>query len=496
MKLAGQTLHAAVLPARIRGMLGPLKTYGPWKLSPEQVQALRGVLHLSTQPGPTVEPFSLPGLMKHQNQAIEFLTERDGRAMLAMDMGTGKTRTTIEFLRMRQVLSRTLVLAPKSVAIGTWPQEFAKWAPEVTPRLAVEGRKWAELTGEGPWITNYETARERDLLEQLARLRPQAIVLDESTKIKDPQTQTSKAVHGLCSLCTGPILALSGRPVTESPLDVFSQVKAFDPKPLGFKTWYAMRARYCVLDFWGNPTSYRDLTDFTGRLREVAFIVKKEDCLDLPPKIRERRVFELTGKEAKAYKQMKKDCLAVLGKQELSAANVLAQLIRLQQITSGWGMGDKASKIRELAEVLDEAPRPVVVWARFQDDIDRVAALGEKRKLRVATLDGRTSSADRARALSTFADRGLDLLAANPAAGGMGIQLQAASVQVYYSNPWSYEQRAQSEDRLHRVGQTKPVTIIDLVAQGTVDEVVLDALETKAKLSNEVLVSFVQRVFG
>lgn len=486
MKLIGHTLYAPCLPERVRAATGITKLFGPWKLTPEQKRALRKLLGLAVELEPGVVVPDAFG--EHQKRGLAFLLSRNGRAMLAMEMGTGKTWTVIECLQHYAVLERTLILAPKSV-VSSWVRELKLRAPHVAPRVALESAKAEAFTGTGPWLTNYETVRNDDLLKRIAKLRPAAIVLDESTKIKDRTTQTAKKLHGLTSLCKGPVIAMSGLPAPENPLDTWSQVKTFDVPPLGFSTWFAMRQAYAIMGGWNakEVVGWRNLPDFYGRFAEVAFRVRKDECLDLPPKIYQVRDIDLPAPERKAYEAMKKDCLVQLKNKELSAANVLAQVIRLQQITSGWAAPKAPAKLTALAEVLEDAPHPWVVWCRFTEDIERVLAWGKKRKLRLGRLDGSVSAGERGAMLDAFAEGKVDLLAANPAAGGMGVQLQRASVQVYYSCSWSHEQRAQSEDRLHRLGQEKPVTIVDLVCTDTIDETVRKALVSKQELSKLVM---------
>lgn len=486
MKLVGHTLYAPCLPERVRAATGITKIFGPWKLTPEQKNALRKFLGLAVELPPDIPVPDAFGA--HQKKGLAFLLSRNGRAMLAMEMGTGKTWTVIECLKHYGVLDRTLVLAPKSV-VSSWVRELRLRAPHVEPRVALESAKVEALSGTGPWLTNYETVRNEELLKQMAKLRPGAIVLDESTKIKDRTTITAKKLHGLTSLCKGPVIAMSGLPAPENPLDTWSQVKAFQVPPLGYSTWFAMRQAYAIMGGYGGYeiTGWKNLPDFYGRFAEVAFRVRKDECLDLPPKIYQVRDVELPRVERKAYEDMKKDCLVELRGKELSAANVLAQVIRLQQITSGWAAPKAPAKLVALAEVLEDAPRPWVVWCRFSEDIERVLAWGKKQKLRLGRLDGSVPAAERGAMLDAFAEGKVDLLAANAAAGGMGVQLQRASVQVYYSCSWSHEQRAQSEDRLHRLGQEKPVTIVDLVCADTIDETVRKALVSKQELSKLVM---------
>lgn len=495
MRLIGPTLEATALSPRVRDLLGIAKRYGPWKLDERQVDLLREWLKL-----PALERDAapeLPGtedLFPHQRQALAFLESREGRAMLAMEMRCGKTRTAIEWLVSTGELSRTLVLAPLSV-VYVWRHELERWAG-VAPSLVVGTgqEKLDALSQPGPWVTNYETMRQLEPLKRVVALKPKALVLDESTRIKDRTTITTRAIHGVASKVPGSILTLSGKPTPEGPLDVWSQVKTFEKTPLGFATWYAMRNEYAILGgYLGKQiVGYRNEADFTERFREVAFRVRRADVFDTLLPERQRIEVELSSPEKRAYKAMQEDCLVQLKDRELTAANVLAQLIRLQQITSGVASPKGGAKLTALADLLDDLPRPVVVWARFIEDLDRIEALAKRRKEKSGRIDGGVTGKARDQVLRAFTDGRLSILAANPAAAGMGLDLSRTEAQVYYSVAWSHEQRAQSEARSEgprRTGPPAPIFDLEAVIGGkkTIDSMILDALDLKSNLAALVM---------
>ena len=243
MKLSGNTLVAYVLPERLRKELGIARPWPPWQLTRTQLAMLKLELGLPIDEEPALPAEPTTDLFPHQKDAIAWLHDRQGRGMLAMEMGCGKTRTVIEYLCDR--LERVLVLCPLSVAYS-WRTELQKWAPGTTPSLIVgsTAQKLAALAGPGPWIANYEAVRSAPVLRAMLSKVPGALVLDESTKIKNRTALVSRAVIGLAERVNGPVIPMSGKPTPESPLDIWSQVRTFEREPLGFKTWYAMRGRY------------------------------------------------------------------------------------------------------------------------------------------------------------------------------------------------------------------------------------------------------------
>ena len=224
----------------------------------------------------------------------------------------------------------------------------------------------------------------------------------------------------------------------------------------------------------------------------------KAECLDLPEKLYTRRNITLSDEQATVYNQMKKLALAQLESGELSTtASILTQIMRLQQICCGFFQPDIGdirplanNRLNELLDITDELQGKAIIWASFTHDIQQIA-----RSLRdrfgpdsVALYYGETPQEDRQEIVHRFQDMNSDLrfFVGQPKTGGYGITLSAASTVIYYSNSYDLENRLQSEDRAHRIGQKKNVTYIDLVCPDTIDEKILEALKNKINLSQKV----------
>ena len=220
--------------------------------------------------------------------------------------------------------------------------------------------------------------------------------------------------------------------------------------------------------------------------------------MDLPEKIYMKRSVELTDEQALLYARIKKQAIAELDGKLLTAQNVLTQILRLQQICSGYFKADDgtvinmhSNKFDELMDVLEEVDGKVIIWANYTYDLemirDKLAKEYGEESVRV--YYGETKADDRQKMVIDFQnpDHPLRFFVGQPRTGGYGLTLTEASTMVYFSNNYDLEVRLQSEDRCHRIGQKKAVTYIDIVTEGTVDEKILKALREKINIASEVL---------
>ena len=245
-------------------------------------------------------------------------------------------------------------------------------------------------------------------------------------------------------------------------------------------------------------TGYIRLDELNSKLERFSYRVLKEDCLDLPDKVYMKRSVPLTPEQLKAYVEMKKHALTELEGSQTTAASALAQMIRLHQITCGHLATDdgevrplKNNRINELLNILEEVDGKVIIWAVYRHDIKEIThVLSEKYgKDSVEAFFGDTADSERQDIVTRFQDREspLRFFVGNPRTGGYGLTLTASNTVVYYSNSYDLEIRLQSEDRAHRISQTKKVTYIDLISDGTIDEFIVKNLRGKINLATKVL---------
>ena len=210
-----------------------------------------------------------------------------------------------------------------------------------------------------------------------------------------------------------------------------------------------------------------------------------------------KRIITLTAEQEKVYKQMKEMALAQLNGKLLTTANALTQLMRLHQITCGHFKANdgsiqivKNNRLSELMDLLDEVEGKAVIWAHYQYDVQTIIEAIKKEYGDDSVVDyyGKTPNDERQDNIKKFQeDPRYRFLVGTPSTGGYGITLTAASTMIYYSNGYDLEKRQQSEARIDRIGQTKPMTYVDIICEDTVDERIVKALRKKINIATEIM---------
>lgn len=443
-------------------------------------------------------------LFAHQQDAYDFAldTFEKGKAVaLLADMGTGKSMMTIAItgtLAADKGVKKMLVVCPKSI-VGVWEDEFRKFADYRYALTVLDGTmekkrsSFNYMQGAALQIivVNYESCWR--LETEIAKWNPDLIVCDESSKIKTPSASQSKALHRLGRQSKYNII-LTGTPITGSPLDIFSQYKFLDDSIFG-TSFYLFRNRYAILGGYQNRmiVGYRHLDELVEKVHSIAFRIKIEDAVDLPPFIDETRAITLEPKAQSLYKMLEQDCYAELANGEVTARNVLTQLLRLAQCTGGFIRDDikgeaqqvSGAKLDALEDIIDtclDEEKKVVVFARFVPEIEAIAAMLKKKKIGYAQIYGATT--DRADQVKKFQENPeIKVFIGQLQTTGMGLTLTAANVAVFYSLDFSYANYEQSRARIHRIGQKQKCLYIHLVGKGTVDEKILNALKHKGDIA-------------
>jgi len=459
----------------------------------------------------------------HQLEAFNKSCDKIDYALL-MDMGTGKTKVSIDtigYAYKKGVTNLALIVAPKGV-IANWigeiethlPEDLERavclWKPGLTKKFREELTALSETKFKGMRfllmnVEAFSTKKGLEVAKFFVEKFKTFMVVDESTTIKNRKAKRTKAITAVGREAVFRRI-LTGSPVTKSPLDLYSQMNFLNEKILGFNSFYAVQGRFAQVmkrnvasHSYNEIVGFRRLDELTDKLKGHSYRVRKEDCLDLPDKIYVKREVELTKEQKKSYEQMKRFALAKLESGELSTTqNVLTQLMRLQQICCGKLTDDAgvvhdlpSNRLTELLDICEEIQGKAIIWATWTMDIRSIAeALRDRFSVQaVATLHGETPDSDRQNIVESFQDKGSELrfIVGHPKTGGYGLTLTAASTLIYYSNSHDLELRIQSEDRAHRIGQTNKVTYIDLISPGTVDEKIVKALRDKINIADTIL---------
>jgi len=459
---------------------------------------------------------------EHQLTALEKSWDKKEYGYF-MEMGTGKSKVLVDNMAMlydKGRINGAIIVAPKGVYNNWFSQEIPTHLPShIQPKMVM----WTALTSktkDKEYQSLFETGHDLHVLimnvEALSTKKglefatkfischETMLAIDESTTIKNPTAKRTKSILQLGKQAKYRRI-LTGSPVTKSPLDLYTQCGFLDSFLLGFDSFYAFRNRYANMidkNFGGRRVqligSYKRLDELAEKLKIFSYRVLKEDCLDLPEKVYIRREVDLTEEQLKAYSTMKSAALALLNGKMATAPHVLTQMMRLHQITCGHLRNDdgtitdiKNNRIKELVNLLEEVEGKVIIWANYVHDIKHIVKTisDEFGEDSIVQYYGAVSSEDRQKAIEKFQnpDSKARFFIGNPQTGGYGITLTAANTVVYYSNGYDLEKRLQSEDRAHRIGQTKSVTYVDFIAPKTVDEKIVKALRSKMNIANEIM---------
>jgi SNF2 family DNA or RNA helicase len=449
---------------------------------------------------------------QHQKIAFNFALqklEEQGCAALLMDMGLGKSLTSIAItgqLFNDKKIERVLVICPTSI-IGVWLEEFKKFADfdyciEAIIGTTMSKRKdklklLCHKIGLKVAIINYEATWRME--KELNIYKPDIIICDESQKIKNPSASQSKTIHRLGVKAKYKII-LTGTPVQNSPMDVFSQWKFLDPNIFGL-SFYAFRNHYAVMGGYYNHQilRYKNMDELTSKAHSVAYRITKEEALDLPEQIFLNRYCELEPTARKIYDTVVKESYAELMDGEITATNVLTKLMRLSQIAGGHVKDDEGrmqviskSKLNELKDIMEDViidnKKKLVIFARFIPEIESIKSLAREMDIRYSYITGEIKTEERSEMCSKFQnDNDIKLFIAQIQTAGLGITLTAADTAVFYSLDFNYANYSQAIARTHRIGQKNTCTYINLIATETVDEKILKALESKQDIAKNIV---------
>jgi len=457
----------------------------------------------------------------HQLKALEMSWNKEVFAYF-MEMGTGKSKVLLDNIAMlydRGKINGALIVAPKGVYKNWYDSEIPIHLPDHVQNKAV---LWQSLIGQKQklklnslfkpeidlhiLIMNVEafsTKKGVEFATKFLASHNTLFAIDESTTIKNPGAKRTKNILKLSKEGKYRRI-LTGSPVTKSPLDLYTQCHFLDPYLLDFTSYYAFRNRYAEMrtaNFSGRSvqvvTGYKNLAELAETLKSFSYRILKDDCLDLPSKTFMKRVIQLTPEQKRVYQQMKSMALAELKGKMITTVNVITQLMRLQQITCGHFKADdgsmqeiKNNRITELMDLLEEVEGKAIIWAHWRHDIATIVREIEKEYPgSVMTYYGDTTTDDRQKAIKEIqnSESKVRFLVGTPQTAGYGITLTGASTMIYYSNGYDLEKRQQSEARIDRIGQKKPMTYIDILAEDTIDEKIVKSLRKKVNIATEIM---------
>ena len=446
---------------------------------------------------------------------------------LFMDQGTGKSKVIIDtaaHLYLSKKIDAQVVVAPKGMyriwtedQIPTHMSECVKfkgayWSSSARKK---ERDALADLYAEGDFlrtlVVNVEALNSEQAIEDLVRFIKRyrcLMTVDESTSIKNLQAKRTKVCINVGKHVEYRRIC-SGNPVPNGALDLYAQSEFLQKNLLGFQNYFAFRNRFAVVQehrfgnrSFKNVVGYRDLDVLQKMIDKFAFVIKKDQCLDLPKKVYQVVDCEMGPKQSKAYAVMAQEAFIQLTESiQVSAPMVITQLLRLHQIACGYMQPDHGDpipfdepndRISQLIALLEQCPGKAIIWATYRFNIKQIveAIARVYGPSSVVHFYGETTPDQRVDATRMFQDpnSGVNWMVSNQSTGRFGNTWTMGTTVIYYSNDYNLESRDQSEDRSHRIGQTQSVTYIDLRCRGTVDDKIIRILKNKKKLTDEIIV--------
>jgi len=437
--------------------------------------------------------------MSHQQKAVEKL-KRVKVGALYMDMGTGKTRTALELAINRKLEGKVdcvLWLCPVSIK-RTIADEIAKHLPDAVYEIV--NRSGVKNWNADIYIAGIESLSQSPSLNfvllDLVEKKRCFVVVDESSLVKNHTAKRTKAIWRLGERATYKLI-LSGTPVTNTEQDLYSQWYFLDPRILGYTSFYAFAANHLEYDprIPGRVVRAHDVDHLVNKMSPFIYQIRKHECLELPSKTYSRRYCSLSYEQYIEYEKNKERVFELMERYEdwdyMVSKLIFRLFSTLQRIVSGktWNWQDLFDnpldnpRVQLLLETVAELPddSKAIIWCKYTHEIDMLHDVLTREGYESAKLYGEMSLKERERVLEQFDTSG-EFLIANKRCGAFGLNLQQANYAIYYSNDFSWETRSQSEDRIHRVGQTKNVHIIDLICENTIDERIYNTLMSKESL--------------
>jgi SNF2 family DNA or RNA helicase len=463
----------------------------------------------------------------HQRDIWEKTHQLEGWAIHA-EQGTGKAKIGIDTaaaLALDNQIHRVLIVAPSEVHRNWVTDELPVHMTSAVPYKAVaydskkadskqlqeDLRALGKFDGLQILTMTYDgvkTKKGAPLAEAFLKKAKGMMILDESQRIKALKAEQSKVCRYLGKLAKFR-RAMTGTPMCKDPRDYFNPIGYCDPsfwERHGYRTMTAFTQEFAVLGTapWAKgpvPVRWRQLDHLYEILKEISVRVLKKDVLDLPDKLYTKLGFDLSPAQRRVYEQLKNEFLVELeGGITITAPMAAVRITRLAQVACNYlptGEGEETReyqqidpddnpRLRLLLDRLEDTPHQAIVWHRFREDGRLIAEACKKAELTCARYDGTVSLDDRQRARAMFKAGDVQFLIANPATISTGITLNEAKSVFYYSMAYNYEQRVQSEDRCHRIGQKDNVLYTDFVGRRTVDEMIVKNLLGKDHMAGIV----------
>lgn len=438
---------------------------------------------------PPIKPF------KHQALSLKH-DEKNPYVFDCSSPGTGKTAVRIwSYAKRRRAnkAGKMLVLASKSLLRSVWANDFKKFAPDINVVVSVTGKHEESFAKDGDvYVLNH------DAVKWLAKKNKKFfnsftdLVIDESTAFKHGTNQRSKAA-GKVAKWFDRRCCMTGTPNGRSITDVWHQMMIVDGGQRLGKSFFAFRAATCEPIQKGRNVNAVEWHDKEGAeeavfamIQDVVIRHKFQDCTDVPPNHQYTLPYQLTPLQQRAYDQMAERAIAEIRKEHVTAINAASVATKLLQIASGavyTGEGDKYALVDDqryhmILDLIEEREHSVCFFF-WKHQRDMLLQLADKRGITFTMIDGSVGERDRERIVREYQAGKYQALFAHPKSAAHGLTLTRGTATIWASPTYDLEIFKQGSQRTYRIGQTQKTENIVVIAEGTIDERVYDAMLVK-----------------
>ena len=447
-------------------------------------------------------------LMPHQIAPVDKL-EPVRVGALFMEMGTGKTRTAIELVCRRRAsgkVFRCVWFCPVSIK-ETVRHEILKHtdctdADIIMPDSTTSPSSLSDVF----WIIvgietmSASTATVLTLNETITEKT--MVIVDESSYIKGHHARRTLRITSMSAKARYRLI-LSGTPVSQGIVDLYSQMYFLSPQILGYSSFHSFARNHLEYSekYPGMIVRSHNVEFIAAKIQPYVYQVTKAACLTLPVKLHESHWLPMSAPQEDAYRQAKEEILTSIDADRFECYTLFRLFGALQQIASGywhrWNEDEKSWEWHEyphyrserLVSLVESMPAStkVIIWTKFEHDIKQASAALRDRygTESVSLFYGKVNESDRAAALVRFRTGPERFLIATQGCGGHGLTLNEASQVIFYTNGFKYSERLQAEDRCHRIGQAMPVTYHELWCSCGIERRIDRALSRKGNLVSE-----------
>lgn len=429
-------------------------------------------------------------LFPYQKEALTYAQTRS-RIALFMEMRLGKTLVCIRWLENKT--GPFLIVAPVE-ALSGWENELR--GERVTPSdiTVLYGTKKQRLdkladSNSQSWcLINYEGLRVID--KAIHAVSWGAVVLDESTRIRNPKARTTKYCLSAFSNVRHKAI-LTGLPDPEGPIDYYCQMSFLNGGFLGCHNYWIFRHKFFKTDSrgWNWEPKAGSIDRIKRDVHGSSFLLSRDKANIGSKKLYQKRVVDMTPGQIKLYNQVKNQ----FAYEEQETKWVITQVLWMARIAGGFNADGteliSKKKMNELIRLLREdlKKEQVVVWFRFNRELHAACEVMSRLKIPFEFITGSVDKSLRPSIIQRFQSGVFRVLAMQVKCGRFGLDCSAADTAIYYSNPYDGEDRAQTEDRIVHPQKEKPLLLIDLVSRNSIDEDVIRILKDKRQSSKQFM---------